>query len=202
MKLEWLSKISIGMVAGALITAGITLAQHEDGGIPTSRGVDHVGLTVPSLDEAIGFFESAMGCIHVYTAGPFNDPEGDWMTTTLAVHPRASLTLAMIRCGPTQNVELFEYDSPDEVLTPPKNSDVGGNHIAFYVDDMDEAVSYLETIEGVTLLGTPTPVAGQPNGGEVFFYFLSPWGSSMELVSYNDGMEYEQTTDKRLYSLR
>ena len=199
MKLELLSKVSAGIVAGALMTVATTLAQSQ--GIPTSRGVDHTALTVPSMDQAIEFFEDVLGCEHIYTAGPFNDPEGDWMTTNLAVHPRASLTLAMIRCGPTHNIELFEYDAPDEVETPPKNSDVGGSHIAFYVEDMDAAVSYLREHD-VEMLGEPTPVAGQPNGGEVFLYFLSPWGSSMEVVSYNDGMEYEATTSKRLYSVR
>ena len=121
------------------------------------------------------------------------------MKTNLAVHPRASTTLAMVRCGPTQNIELFEYQAEDQAETPPKNSDVGGMHIAFYVEDMEKAVSYLKAAPDIKVLGEPTPVAGQPNGGEVFLYFLSPWGSSMELVSYNEGMDYEKDTSKRLY---
>ncbi len=194
--------LSAGAVAGGLVTGGMMLAQNHGQGIPTSRGVDHVGMTVPNLDEAIDFFTSALGCEHIYTAGPFNDPQGNWMETNLAVHPRASTTLAMVRCGPTQNIELFEYEAEDQVTAPPKNSDVGGMHISFYVEDMDKAVSYLQATPGVKLLGDPTPVAGQPNGGEVFLYFLTPWGSSMELVSYNEGLEYEAGTDKRLYSVR
>jgi catechol 2,3-dioxygenase-like lactoylglutathione lyase family enzyme len=194
--------LSAGVVTGGLVTGGIMLAQDQGQGIPTSRGVDHVGMTVPSLDQAIDFFTSALGCEHIYTAGPFNDPKGNWMKTNLAVHPRASTTLAMVRCGPTQNIELFEYEAEDQVVVPPKNSDVGGMHISFYVEDMDEAVSYLKAIPDVKILGEPTPVSGQPNGGEVFLYFLTPWGSSMELVSYNDGLEYEKGTNKRLYSVK
>jgi catechol 2,3-dioxygenase-like lactoylglutathione lyase family enzyme len=193
---------AVGIVAGAVVTAGITLAQGQGSGIPSSAGVDHVGITVPNLDEAIDFFETGLGCEHIYTAGPFSDPEGDWMKVSLGVHPRASTTLAMVRCGPTQNIELFEYEAEDQVKVPPKNSDVGGMHIAFYVEDMEKAVAYLKAAPNVKVLGEPTPVDGQPNGGEVFLYFLSPWGSSMEIVSYNDGLQYEKETDKRHYSVR
>ena len=200
MKLKALLLISAGMAAGAGVTVGI--AEQGQDGIPSSRGVDHIGMTVPDLERAIEFFTEALGCEYIYTAGPFSDPEGSWMETNLAVHPRASTTLAMVRCGPTQNIELFEYQAEDQETVPPKNSDVGGMHIAFYVEDMDKAVSYLESASDVTVLGEPTPVAGQPNGGERFLYFLSPWGSSMEIVSYNDGLEYERSTDKRLYSVR
>lgn len=194
--------VSAGVIAGALVTVGITLAQSQGDGIPSSPGVDHIGMTVPNLEEAIDFFESALGCEHIYTAGPFNDPEGDWMQKSLAVHPRASTTLAMVRCGPTQNIELFEYEAEDQQTVPPKNSDVGGMHVAFYVEDIENAVSYLKNAPDVTILGEPTPVSGQPNGGEVFLYFLTPWGSSMEIVSYNEGLEYEESTSKRLYSVR
>ena len=201
MKLKLLLVLA-GLVSGALVMAGITLAQSQGQGIPSARGVDHFGITVPSLDRAIDFFTNALGCEYIYTAGPFNDPQGDWMKTSLAVDPRASTTLAMVRCGATQNIELFEYQAKDQVKTPPKNSDVGGMHIAFYVDDMEKAVAYLKAAPDVKILGEPTPVSGQPNGGEVFLYFLSPWGSSMEIVSYNEGMEYEDTTSKRLFSVK
>lgn len=194
--------LSAAVVAGALVAGGIILAQGQSKGIPSARGVDHIGMTVPSLDRAIAFFTNALGCDHIYTAGPFNDPQGNWMETNLGVHPRASTTLAMVRCGPTQNIELFEYEAEDQVDAPPKNSDVGGMHIAFYVEDMDKAVSYLKAAPDVKILGEPTPVSGQPNGGEVFLYFLSPWGSSMEIVSYNQGLEYEKDTSKRLYSVK
>ena len=185
--------------AGIMLAAGTqaTLAK----GIPGAVGVDHVGLTVPNLKQGIAFFSDVLGCDHVYTAGPFNDPKGDWMKTNLNVDPRASTTLAMMRCGPTQNVELFEYSAKDQNKTPPKNSDVGGNHIAFYVKDLPKAVAYLKTVSGVTVLGNPTPVAQQPNGGEVFVYFLTPWGQTMELLTYPHGLDYEKTTKARLYAV-
>jgi catechol 2,3-dioxygenase-like lactoylglutathione lyase family enzyme len=35
----------------------------------------------------------------------------------------------------------------------PKMSDWGGVHLAFYVDDMEAALAYLEDVEGVRIVG-------------------------------------------------
>jgi catechol 2,3-dioxygenase-like lactoylglutathione lyase family enzyme len=80
----------------------------------------------------------------------------------------------------------------------PRNSDVGGHHLAFYVDDFDAALSYLET-KGVRILGTPTMRTTGPNAGQNWIYFLSPWGMQLELVSFPNGKAYERDTDLRLW---
>ena len=196
--LFWRSMAGLA-TAGVILTANATATLAN--GIPTAVGVDHIGLTVPDLKQGIDFFTKVLGCTYVYTAGPFSDPKGNWMKTNLDVDPRAKTTLAMVRCGPTQNVELFQYTAKDQVKTPPKNSDVGGNHIAFYVKDLPKAVAYLKTVPGVRVLGSPTPVSHQPNGGETFVYFLTPWGSSMEVLTYPHGLDYEKTTKAQLYSV-
>ena len=190
-------RLSGAMSAALLIAMSVARAD----GIPSMVGVDHIGMTVPKLQDGIDFFTEVLGCQYVYTAGPFADPKGKWMETNLAVDAGASTTLAMVRCGPTQNIELFEYDAKDQVKTPMKNSDVGGFHLAFYVTDLKQAVDYLKTVPGVQVLGDPTPVSGQPNGGETFVYFKTPWGANMELLTYPRGLDYEKTTDKRLFGV-
>ena len=190
-------RLSGAMSAALLIAMSVARAD----GIPSMVGVDHIGMTVPKLQDGIDFFTKVLGCQYVYTAGPFADPKGKWMETNLAVDAGASTTLAMVRCGPTQNIELFEYDAKDQVKTPMKNSDVGGFHLAFYVTDLKQAVDYLKTVPGVQVLGDPTPVSGQPNGGETFVYFKTPWGANMELLTYPTGLDYEKTTDKRLFGV-
>ncbi|MGA7974543.1 MAG: VOC family protein [Pseudolabrys sp.] len=189
----------IGLAAGVLMATSAAPAMAN--GIPSAVGVDHIGLTVPNLKQGIDFFTKVLGCTYVYTAGPFSDPKGNWMHTNLNVDPRAKTTLAMVRCGPTQNVELFQYTAKDQVETPPKNSDVGAMHIAFYVKDVPKAVAYLKSVPGVRVLGNPTPVSHQPNGGETFVYFLTPWGQSMEILTYPHGLDYEKTTKARLYNV-
>ena len=170
-------------------------------GIPGFRGTDHVGLTVPNLDEAIAFFCDVIGCELVYRAGAFGD-EGTFMADQLNVHPRARIQgVAFLRCYNNANFELFEYSSPDQANAIPKNSDVGGHHIAFYVDDMEKAIAHLSTHK-VRLLGNPVVEPEGPDQGVTWLYFLAPWGLQMELMHYPGGKGYEATTSARLWDPR
>jgi catechol 2,3-dioxygenase-like lactoylglutathione lyase family enzyme len=56
--------------------------------LPGMRGTDHIGFTVPDLDEAERFFVDIIGCKRVYALGPF-ERDDDWMSTQLNVHPRS-----------------------------------------------------------------------------------------------------------------
>ncbi|CAA7625037.1 VOC family protein [Magnetospirillum sp. SS-4] len=166
--------------------------------LPGLKGTDHIGFTVPDLDEAVAFFVDVIGCEPFYELGPFRS-DGDWMATHLDVHPRAVMKrLKFLRCRNGSNFELFEYDSPDQNRAQPRNSDIGGHHLAFYVDDMDVAVAYLRS-QGVRILGEPTVRTNGPNGGQTWVYFLSPWGMQLELVSFPNGKGYERETTARLW---
>jgi catechol 2,3-dioxygenase-like lactoylglutathione lyase family enzyme len=52
------------------------------------------------------------------------------------------------------NFEIFEYSASDQLLEQPKNSDIGGHHLAFYVDDIGAAITYLKA-NGIRVLGEP-----------------------------------------------
>ena len=167
-------------------------------GLPGVRGTDHIGFTVPDLEQAVAFFVDVLGCEPSYELGPFQS-DGDWMATHLDVHPRAVVRkIKFLRCGNGSNFELFEYESPDQSRTQPKNSDVGGHHLAFYVDDIDAAVAYLKAA-GVRVLGEPTVRTAGPSGGQTWVYFQAPWGMQFELVSFPRGKAYEATTGHRLW---
>jgi catechol 2,3-dioxygenase-like lactoylglutathione lyase family enzyme len=159
--------------------------------IPTVRSVDHVAYTVPNLDEAVNFFVDWLGGELIFKDGPFSD-SGDGMKVRLNVDPRASCRLAMLRLGQTMNLELFEYEAPERVERFPRNSDVGGTHLALYVDDIDQAFAYLKGVPGVTIQGdAPHGVlASSPVAGQRWFYFLTPFGLQMELTSCPDGRFY------------
>jgi catechol 2,3-dioxygenase-like lactoylglutathione lyase family enzyme len=174
-------------------------ARAEDRGIPTATNVDHVGITVPDLDEAIAFFTEVLGCELLWRIDGIEDPEGAWMSTRLNVHPDASMDVAMLRCGPTTNVELFQYEAPDQKKDIPKNSDHGASHLAFYVTDIRAAVTYLERHPGVKVLGKPETEQQGPTKGHEWVYFLTPWGMQMEVICWPKGMPYEQETNGRLY---
>ncbi|OHV66125.1 MULTISPECIES: VOC family protein [unclassified Mesorhizobium] len=171
---------------------------HAGNGLPGLRGTDHIGFTVPDLDEAVRFFVEVIGCEPFYELGPFRS-DGDWMETHLNVHPRTVMKrLKFLRCRHGSNFEIFEYSAPDQDGVQPRNSDVGGHHLAFYVDDIDDAVAYLRS-HGVRVLGEPTVRTEGPSAGQSWVYFLSPWGMQLELVSFPTGKAYERGTDRRLW---
>ncbi len=167
-------------------------------GMPGLRGTDHIGFTVPDLDQAVDFFVNVIGCEPFYELGPF-ESDGDWMAEHLNVHPRTVMKrLKFLRCGHGTNFELFEYEAPDQNRSQPKNSDIGGHHLAFYVDDFESAVTYLKK-HGVQFQGEPTVRTEGASAGQTWVYFLTPWGMQCELVSFPNGKGYERETDARLW---
>ena len=175
---------------------------HEErmgvAGIPTLRGMEHVGFTVPDLEEASRFLIDIIGCTFVYELPLIADPGGSWMRDHLEVHPDATCRVRFFRCGHGSNFEVFEYSTPYQCRVPPLNSDVGGHHLAFYVDDFAAALAWLRANE-VAILGEPTVRDTGASAGQTWIYFKSPWGMQFELVSFPEGKGYEQHTDVRLW---
>lgn len=160
-------------------------------GLPGLTGVDHFGFTVPDLHEAHVFLTDVLGCEYMYTLGPYSDGTGDWMREHMNVHPKAVMRqLHFYRCGGRAIFEVFGYEAPGQRTEPPRNSDIGGHHVALYTDDLDAAVAYLRG-RGVTVLGDPTISKG-PSEGQRWVYFLAPWGMQFELVSYPGGKAFDR----------
>ena len=166
-------------------------------GLPGLRGTEHIGFTVPDLDEAERFFVDVIGCERIYSLGPFQHDD-DWMAERLNVHPRTVMReLRFFRCRTGPNFEIFQYETPEPQAPQPRNSDIGGHHLAFYVDDLDAALEHLRA-HGVRILGEPT-ASSSHSTGQRWVYFLTPWGMQLELVSFPNGKAYEQTATTKLW---
>jgi catechol 2,3-dioxygenase-like lactoylglutathione lyase family enzyme len=158
-------------------------------------GMDHVGITVPDIDEAIAWFEDVMGCVAPLTFGPFSG-----VGEVVDVDPAAVIEqITMVRCGRSANIELFQYTAPDQRTTFPRNSDWSGHHIAFYVTDIDAAADFLEARGAQRFFG-PLPVTEGPAAGQSINYFRTPFGTYVELISYPNGMAYERDPSRPLWS--
>lgn len=166
-------------------------------GIPTARNVDHIAITVPDLDQAVRFFVEALGASLLYVEGPI--AEGTWMEDNLNVDAAASCRIAMLRWGPTTNLELFDYSAPAQNRRIPRNSDVGGHHLAVYVDDIDAAFDYVRGLPGVTCQGAPKTITSGPLIGDRWMYFTTPWGLQLELISLPLHLPYERCTLERRF---
>ena len=168
-------------------------------GLPGLAGTDHVGFTAPDIEAATRFFVDVIGCALVFEIGPFQS-EDDWMQVQLGVHPRSVLrSLRMFRCKTGPSFEIFEYELEGASLVPPGNSDVGGHHLGFYVEDIGAAVAYLKS-HGVVVQGDPVTMDSGPTRGLTWVYFLSPWGMQLELVSYPSGMAVMNQNPGALWS--
>ena len=120
-------------------------------------GADHVGLTVPDIGEAVAWFQDVMGASAPLSFGPIADPGGTLMHDLLGVDPRAVIDqITVLRLGRSANIELFQYEAPDQRRTHPRNSDWSGHHVAFYVTDIDAAVAHMVS-KGVEKFLGPFP---------------------------------------------
>ena len=159
-------------------------------GIVSARHIDHVGITVPDLNQAIQFFEDALGAQRLWQVGPFQE-------TPTGV-PIKSIHIAMLRLGPNLNVELMAFDADGQNPTMPSNIDVGATHLAFFVDDLEAAAASLKE-HGAELLAGPIEAKGDVKKGERIWYFRTPWGAFMEILWRPDHLAYENDTANRLF---
>ncbi|MBE1708042.1 MULTISPECIES: VOC family protein [Mesorhizobium] len=182
----------------AAVLGGAGMASADS--IPGMRGHDHTGITVPDMKQAVDFFTEVVGCKNAMSFGPFADDKGTFMQDLLGVDPKAVIEqVTMVRCGYGSNIELFKYTAPDQKDLTPKNSDIGGFHIALYVDDVAAAKAYLDG-KGVKTRMGPLPVKEGPAAGQTILYFQAPWGLQLEAISYPDGMAYEKGAETVLWS--
>lgn len=173
-----------------LIALTLSTAFAQGPGFST-RGLDHVGITVPKMDEAKKFFSEVFGCVEASTIGPFdmsNSMSND--RKTLEKARASSLLLTMLDCGDGSKIELFEYKNSKGKQTRSDHEDVGAQHIAFYTSDVKKGVEYLKS-KGVTIIGEPMTMTSGPTAGETWVHFMAPWGLEMELVESHKGKNYE-----------
>jgi catechol 2,3-dioxygenase-like lactoylglutathione lyase family enzyme len=182
------------MAFGAVVAAPLAGAQGAFAGNGNGRGelnlvgLDHVGLTVPDINQAIEWFEDILGAVAPLTFGPF---AGSFLEGAIGVPAGAQIDqITMLRIGHSANLELFKYEADPQRQDMPKNSDWSGHHVAFYVTDIDAAVEYMDS-RGVTRMFGPFTLTDGPAAGQSINYFRTPWNSYIEFISYPKGMAYQ-----------
>lgn len=149
------------------------------GAVPGLISVEHYSTTVPDLDEAVAFFEEVFAARTIRRTGFYSGSAS--MRTHYNAHPDARLRAAtMDVLGMV--VELWEYEAPDLRRDPPRNCDAGGHHLGFVVEDVEEAARHLRGVVGVEVLGEPTYLERDNGRRRGWVYFLTPWGTQMELA--------------------
>ncbi|CAN7753467.1 MULTISPECIES: VOC family protein [unclassified Ensifer] len=155
-------------------------------------GMQHIGFTVPDLEEAAGFFEAVFGAARCLQTGPI-DVDDTFMQRRLGVPAgRRIENIMVLRVGNGTNLELFQYSGEVDGDAPLKrNSQPGGFHMAFEVDDCEVAAMRLREA-GVEVLEGPTYVDSGAMEGLTWLYLKAPWGQFLEVVSMPGPLGYEQ----------
>lgn len=155
-------------------------------------GMQHIGVTVPDLDQAVDFFETLFGGVTCLATGPLQ-VDDDFMQRRLGVRAgRRIADIKVLRVGNGSNIELFQYAGEPEADAPPKeNSQPGGFHLAFEVDDCMAAADRLRAA-GLEVMDGPTFIEAGPMAGLTWCYFKAPWGHFMEIVSMDGPLGAER----------
>lgn len=159
----------------------------------TIRAIEHIGITAPDLQQATRFFADALGAEKVYEM--LDEPlAGPAVESGLGIPTGARIeAIRMLRLGEGPNLELFTYSGTTQ-RDPVVPSDYGLQHFCVYVDDIEEAAARLEKAGG-QLLSQPGDLPGGDAGeGNRYLYARTPWGSTVELVTYPSAQAYESRT--------
>lgn len=155
-----------------------------------TRGIDHIGITVPDLEAATRFFVQAFGATTLYDTHPRADPPqaGPDAEAMLGLVPSAKIVaIRLLHLGNGASVELFEAAKPAPAA-PAGLGDVGLTHVALYCDDVD-ASRERALAAGATALAGPNALHGPEEGaGNRMHYLRAPWGMLIELIAYPAGV--------------
>lgn len=148
------------------------------------KGIEHIGITVPEIEQAEEFFKAAFGAETLYALiEKGGKPQvGEEMHGKNGLEPGARIiAMRMMRIADGANVELFEVDGVHG-STPDGPTRMGLHHFALYVDDLGAAAERFRQAGG-TMLDGPIDLGGKEKGpGNQCWFGNTPWGLHVEFV--------------------
>lgn len=142
---------------------------------PWLTGINHVGVTVADLDEALAFYKEAFGLEPVLVT----EAAGPEVAAMFQV-PAADFRVAFLPLG-NSVWELVEYRTDESAPHRPRHDEIGGMHVSFEVADMDAALAHLARC-GVEVPDAPLDIPEGPTAGARIAYVRDPWGVQIELL--------------------
>ena len=137
--------------------------------------IHHTGLTVSSLERALGFYRDALGLEVVME----QEKSGGYMAA-ITGYPDAQVRMAHLVTPAGQRLELFEYVEPRGRAMPGEPCDVGITHVCLVVADVHDAYRRL-VAAGAEPFSEPIPIDTGANVGAWGLYVRDPDGIVLEL---------------------
>lgn len=140
-----------------------------------SYRLDHVGLVVPDLVEAVTFYTQTFGMSVVSRESDTNvDPDAIGLPGRVV-----RLRGALLQAGPDVRLELHQYLVPTGTGNRAV-SDTGFGHICFAVKDIQAAFDALSR-RGLQFNTPPQLIEQGGLAGRWWVYGRDPWGNVIEL---------------------
>lgn len=146
-----------------------------------AANLDHVGLVVPDLDQAVAFFSEVFGARLVFRMDRFIDPTGA-ASRRLGAKPGSGFALAMLAWG-DHELELLQWWPAGEARGSEPDA-VGTAHVAVGVPDVSAALDVLRSVPGVEIIGEPVTFTEGPTPGLTNAFARAPWGLLIELMQW------------------
>jgi catechol 2,3-dioxygenase-like lactoylglutathione lyase family enzyme len=146
-------------------------------------GLDHIGLTVADLDNAIRFYRDLLGVEpefrRIFDAAYTSEQIG---------YPDARLDVAHFRLpGAAARLELIQYLTPTGTAIDPESKNPGTAHICLSCDDIDAEYDRLVAIGATPRSPAPVRITSGPNAGKRVLYARDPEGFTIELITRSAG---------------
>jgi lactoylglutathione lyase len=139
--------------------------------------IHHTALNVTDMDRSLKFYRGILGLELLFE--PQEASGGSFEKATHIHGAKIKFTMLKVAGGKTF-IELIQYLNPRAKPNQISISDTGAPHVAFRVDDINEAKSKLES-KGVKFNSDPVRIQTGPLKGRSFVYFKDPDGLTLEL---------------------
>ena len=136
-----------------------------------------MSLNVLDLERSLRFYEDVLGLERLFQPEDVTGP-GFGKATKIE---GAKIRYAVLRVGTgTSFLWLIQFLNPKAKPSQQRVADTGAPHVAFRVDDIDEAKAKLES-KGAKFNSDPIRVDDGPLSGRSFAYLLDPDGIIIEI---------------------
>lgn len=160
---------------------------------PYPRGLAHVGLTVPDIDDAIEWYTSVLGFTHV--RGPetivANEGHGGRQAANL-LGEFESMRLAHLVTGNQIGVELFEFEST-EGASNPNPTQPGLFHLCVIDPDVEGLAAHIDEAGGDHY--SEVWQIFEDDDQYTLTYCRDPYGNLVEIYSHSHERIYSNRPD-------
>lgn len=140
--------------------------------------IDHVGMVVPDLPEAVSFYRTLFGR-SILDSGEWRGQNADYVADMLGLPHGMELEAAFFQVPHSNAIlELIKYSGVEQAVIEPHATDIGAVHVGFYVDSVRDTLTRL----ALPVTGSVTDIPYGPSQGGRTAYLKAPAGVNLQLM--------------------